>query len=177
VAYASPESALLGGVPLVNPDDLTKFFDDAADEIDATLGFIYETPVTKSAKGGPLPRPVELILARINRFLASGRYIMAVASAGEEGNVHAYGWSLVKEAQAALAGLASGANELDAVRLPNPGAGRRAPAIANKEEASNVDTFYDAFTGQTYGQRSGMMIDPAFPRTIGEREAEWTRGW
>ena len=174
MAYAEPDSALLGGVP-GNPDDLQKYFDDAADEIDATLGFVYETPITRSAEGGSLPRPVELILARINRFLASGRYIMAVASAGEEGNVHAYGWSLVKEAQAALTGLASGANELDAIRLPNPGTGRRRPAIANAEAQSNVDAFYGAFTGNQ--ANPGMMFDPTFPSNLAAQEAERLRGW
>jgi len=177
VAYATSDSALLGGVPVVDPTDLDKYFEDAADEIDATLGFVYETPITKSAAGGALPRPVELILARINRFLASGRYIMAVASAGEQGTVHAYGWSLIKEAQGALAALAAGANELDAVRLPNPGAQRKNPAINNAEEQSNVDAFYDAFTGFWPGQKKGMIFDPNFPKNIGEREAEWVRGW
>lgn len=177
MAYASPDSALLGSIPVVNPDDLTKYFDDAADEIDAALGFHYETPITKAADGNALPRPVELILARINRFLASGRYIMAVASGGEEGSVHAYGWSLIKEAQSALASIASGVNELDAIRLPNKGAARRTPGIVNAEDGSNVDAFYDSFTGFWPSQKKGMIFDPNFPKNIGEREAEWIRGW
>ena len=177
MAYATSDSALLGGIPATDPDTLSKYFDDAADEIDATLGFVYETPITNSADGGSLPRPVQLILARINRFLASGRYIMAVAAGGEDNTVNAYGWSLIKEAQAALASLASGATELDAVRLPNPGDQRKNPAIANAEDGSNVDAFYDSFTGFWPSQKKGMIFDPNFPKNVGEREAEWIRGW
>jgi hypothetical protein len=177
VAYAASDSALLGGIPASDTATMQKYFDDAADEMDATLGFLYETPITKTHEGGSLPRPVVLILARINRFLASGRYIMAVASAGEDGQVNAYGYSLVKEAQTALNSIAQGEVELDAVRLPNPGSSRRTPRVANAEDESNVDAFYDAFTGFWPSQKKGMIFDPNFPKNIGQREAEWIRGW
>lgn len=175
MSYATPDSGLLGGIPVGAGTDLKSYFDDAADEIDAAIGFIYKTPVTTGADGGSLPRPVSLILKRINRYLASGRYIMAVASGGEDNGLHAYGLSLVKEATQALTGIASGANELTAERIPDPNEARRTPAIQNAEAQSNVDAFYGAFTQGSSQQ--GMIFDPNFPRDLIQRESEWTRGW
>jgi hypothetical protein len=174
-SYAPVESGLLGGIPVAVGTNLQAYFDDAADEIDAAIGLVYETPVTVAADGGSLPRPVSLILKRINRYLASGRYIMAVASAGEDSGVHAYGMSLVREAQAALAQIAEGGNELDAKRHNNPDQARRAPGILNKDSRSNVDDFYDAYTSNQ--PNKGQMFDPFFPRTLVERETEYLRGW
>lgn len=175
MTYAQPDSGLLGGIPVGAGTSLQSYFDDAADEIDAAIGFTYKTPVATGGDGGPLPRPVTLILKRINRYLASGRYIMAVASGGEDNGLHAYGLSLVREAQAALGRIAEGDNVIDAERIIDKDKERLAPKIQNAEAKSNVDAYYDAFTWAS--TEDGMIFDPNFPRSLGAREAEWTRGW
>lgn len=157
--YATPDSGLLGGIPVADPNQLSAYFQDAADEIDAAIGILYETPVTKSGGGGPLPRRVTLLLARINRYLASGRYILAVAAAGEDSGLHAYGRSLVADASAALKNIVTGSSELDALRIPDPGLGRRGPRLVNAESKSNVDEFYKNMTGG-FLHEDGMVFAP-----------------
>ena len=158
--YAEAESGLLGGIPVADQTQLTAYFQDAADEIDAAIGLIYQTPVTKSANGGVLPRPVQLTLARINRYLASGRYILAVAAAGEDSGLHAYGRSLVADASAALKNIVNGSVDLDALRIPNEGAERQGPRIANAEPRSNVDAFYENMTSGSFVHEDGMIFSP-----------------
>lgn len=170
--YATPDSGLLGGIPVADPSQLDAYFQDAADEIDAAIGFMYQTPVTRGAGGGVLPRPTGLVLARINRYLASGRYILAVAAAGEDSGLHAYGRSLVSDASTALKNIVSGANELDALRIPNEGAERRGPRVVNAESKSNVDAFYANMTGGDPTHEPGMVFSPT---PLNPWEA--SRGW
>jgi hypothetical protein len=167
--YAPSDSALLGGIPVSSPSELDGFFEDAADEIDAAIGAIYEIPVTRSLTGGSLPGVTGLFLKRINRYLASGRFILARAAGGEDDNLHAYGLSLVREAQNAIMGIANGSTQIDAKRLVTDDRDqRKAPAIANAEAASNVDSFYGYMTGT-----DGMVFSPTSgPFGVGALEVE-----
>jgi len=148
---------------------MASYVQDASDEIDAVLGFMYETPIVQSSDGSALSRPVSLMLKRINRYLASGRYIMAVASSGEDTETHAYANRLIREATDALKQISSGKIDLDAKKVPLSGDAAQGPAIRNAEAHSNVDAFYANFTGA-----DGMMFGP---RTFSPAPYEVERGW
>lgn len=148
---------------------MATFVNDAADEIDSIIGYTYETPVTNREDGLPLDErsPVLLTLKRINRYLASGRYIMAVAASGEEQELHAYAKRLVNEALDALKKIAEGSVPFDARQLPDSRAFDKGPRISNAEVRSNVDAFYGAYTGT-----DGMMFGARSPFNVGRLESE-----
>lgn len=166
-AYAQSDTLLLGGIPAHDDTELEKFVNDAADEIDSILGVVFETPVTNRPDGLPIDRPASLALTRINRYLASGRYIMARAASGEDDNLHTYGARLVREALDALRDMASGKVIFNARRLSDPEAERKGPRMSNAEARSNVDAFYGAQTGS-----DGMMYGAPFPYRLGRLESE-----
>ncbi len=166
MAYCEPDTLLLGGIP-ADESELVKFVNDAADEIDSTLGAVFETPVTYRADGLPLDRPALLTLTRINRYLATGRFILARAASGEEDNVHNYGARLIRESLDALRDIVRGNVNFNARRLHDPEAERKGPRIANAEARSNVDTFYGAQTGP-----DNMMYGAPSPYRIGRLESE-----
>lgn len=169
MAYVEADTLLLGGIPTRSEAEMQKFVDDAADEIDSILGYVYETPVTNKEDGLPLsPRsPVLLTLKRINRSLATGRYILAVAASGEDTELHAYGRRLVTEALDALKKIAEGNVPFDARQIPDSRALGKGPRISNAEVASNVDAFYGAYTGT-----DGMMFGARSPFNVGRLESE-----
>lgn len=145
--YADPDMRLVGNIPARAELELAGFYDDAADEIDAILGSEFDTPVTVAQDGTSLPRTVSLILRRVNRFLATGRYILAVTAGGEDTQLQAYGASLIREALTALQQILSGTISINAKRLSGDASrvGRQ-PAVSNTDAASQVDTFYNNFT-------------------------------
>lgn len=144
--YSDDADLLTGNVPLPSYLNSDKFVSDAADEIDSKIGFLYVTPVVVS-EVIPEKRPTALLLKRINNHLASGRLLLAAAAAGEDRALHAYGASLVSEANAALESIACGEIKLDADKLNSrPDDLKASPLIGNKDEESNVDAFYDRIT-------------------------------
>ena len=167
MAYTEPDTLLLGGIPAHSEDELAQFVNDASDEIDSILGTVFDTPITMRPDGQPLDRPALLTLTRINRYLASGRYIMARAASGEEDNLHTYGARLVREALDALRDINSGKVVFAAKKLPDPTAEGKGPRISNAEEQSNVDAFYNAQTGP-----GNMMYGSPYPFRIGRLESE-----
>jgi hypothetical protein len=151
-AYSAPGDLLLGGIPLPSYLDSEKIVQDAADEIDSKIGYVYTTPIDVSATSD-LTRPAKLLLKRINNFLATGRLILQVASPEEDRNLHAYGWSLVKEATAALDAIASGEITLEGAPLEEGAASTPAssvPLISNLDSESNVEAFYDRMANPNY---------------------------
>lgn len=168
MAYCEADTLLLGAIPARTELDMQQFVNDAADEIDSIIGYTYETPVTTREDGLPLGErsPVLLTLARINRYLASGRYILAVAATSEETELNAYGQRLVNEALATLKAILGSAN-FDARKLPDTDAINKGPRITNAEVASNVDAFYGAYTGS-----DGMMFGPQPRYNVGRLESE-----
>lgn len=167
MAYAEPDTLLLGGIPARNEVELLQFVNDAADEIDSILGGVFETPVTDRADGLPLDRPALLTLTRINRYLASGRYILAVGASGEDDSLHSYGNRLVREALDALRDIVNGKVLFDARRLPDPNAQYKGPSIIHAEAESNVEAFYSAYTGS-----DRMMFGTPPSYGIGRLETE-----
>lgn len=151
VAYSSKDDLLLGSIPIsseLNPD---KIVQDASDEIDSKLGHIFDTPFDLNEATTDLERPARLLIKRINNFLATGRLILAVASPEENQNLHAYGWQLIQEANAAIAAIISGDITLEGVTLlEKENAQVSTPLINNLDAESNVEAFYDRIANPDY---------------------------
>ena len=151
MAYSVVADLLTGDVPTPGYLSPQKYIDDAADEIDSKIGFIYKTPVIITEENpvgtpNPVVRPVRLLLKRLNNFLASGRLIMAVSAAGEDDRLHAYGYSLVQDATLALMQISEGKLPLDGVERLDETDGEvsvTAPLFYNEDLESNVSAFYD----------------------------------
>jgi len=143
------ENDLLTGVDVSIPDTISKaqFVRDAADEIDSMIGFLYTTPVVLSATDEAKYRPTVLLLKRVNRFLASGRLLLAAAAVGEDSQLHAYGKSLVDDAMAVLAAIVDRKIILEGV-LPSAQQADTYQVsrgyIFNLDQKSGVETFYDS---------------------------------
>ena len=149
MAYSATTDLLTGDLPLPSYVSPQKFVDDAADEIDSKIGFLYATPVDINAP--EIVDPVKKLLKRLNNFLASGRLIMMLTQSEEDTRLHAYGYSLVVDAQAALDQIASG--ELVVGLPPADGAPTdvaTAPLIYNQDSESQVEAFYDRIANPYY---------------------------
>lgn len=150
VVYSAEEDLLLGNIPLPSYASAEKFINDAADEIDSVLGFLYVTPIDMS-DGGTVLKPARLLVKRISNWLATGRLVLAVAAGGEQRELHAYGADLVKQATILLEKL--GAREIileGADPVDNDIATFVGPQIYNKDPESNVEAFYDRVTDPRY---------------------------
>lgn len=145
--YSGVDDVKIGNIPLPRHISKEALVQDAADEIDSVIGFVYSTPVDM-AEDGPTTRPARLLLKRISTHLVNGRLILESAAAQEDTQLHAYGLRLVTEAQASLAAIASreivleGADLLDGQQQVVA-----APLIANVDPISQVEAFYGHFTG------------------------------
>jgi hypothetical protein len=152
VAYCTTADVSTGNIPLPTYIDKQKFVDDAADEIDSKIGFVYQTPLDiTDSPSNLLVRPARLLLKRLNANLATGRLILALDAAGEDDKLHAYGWSLVREVTAALNNIADGDIALDGAPLVDPTANSaKAAMIFNVDPESNVEAFYDRIANPSY---------------------------
>lgn len=147
MAYCVVTDLLMGSIPLPSGAQPQAYVDMAAEEIDAVLGSRYVTPIAIDVLD-PATRPAILTLKNINRKLATGRLILAADAGGQDETLHAYGLSLVKEAQTALLTLSASSDSLPgAVPIPTSGLTYSSgPRILNKEPVSLVDGFYDSFS-------------------------------
>jgi hypothetical protein len=154
MAYSEETDLLTGNIPTPAYLSPQKYINDAADEIDSKLGFIYKTPVDLATDAEhPVPRPVRLLLKRLNNFLATGRLLMAVDAGGERTQVHAYGKQLVDDALLTLNMIAEGKLELtDTPKLDGTDGELKvtAPLISNLDAESNVEAFYDRIANPEY---------------------------
>lgn len=147
--YSTVADLLTGNIPTPAYMSPEKYVADAADEIDSVIGFVYKTPVEMADVDAT--RPARLLLKRINNFLASGRILMAAASAQEDNQVHAYAARLIREATDSLKLIASGQILLEgAEALPQSDSPKMAPLIANVDPESNVEAFYDRVANPSY---------------------------
>jgi hypothetical protein len=144
VAYSDVADLLTGDIPLPATIDPQKFVDDAADQIDSVIGFLYVTPIDTS-DASPVVRPARLLLKRLNNFIASGRLILTTGIAGEETALHAYGKSLLDEANAILVMLGKNEIPIDGAVFVNPTdtTVNAKLMLVNMESASAVETFYE----------------------------------
>lgn len=149
--YSDKDDLLTGNVPLPPYIDVNQFIQDAADEIDSHLGFIYKTPIQMD-ENGPVSRPARLLLKRISAHLSSGRLIMALDSSGQNEQLHNYGIYLVNEATSALRQIAEGKIRLDGAELPEDEttAAPNGPLISNLDSESQVEAFYDRIANPAY---------------------------
>jgi hypothetical protein len=150
MAYSQTTDLLLGEIPVPSYINTQKVVDDAADEIDSKLGHIYTTPFNVTDPG-PMSRPARLLLKRINNFLATGRLILAVASPEENQTLHAYGWSLIREATTALDAIINGDIPLEGAQVvTGTSLPVSTPLINNLDSESNVEAFYDRIANPNY---------------------------
>jgi hypothetical protein len=159
---------LIGDLRLPASMPAEAFLAQAADEIDSYLGFIYKTPFDLSADS-KIIAPAKLLLKRVNLYLAAGRALMAMNQTGEDNRVHAYGQSLVEEAEKVLCEIRDGnavlpgADPLD----PNQQQTLNVPQISNVDPESNVEAFYNRVTNPYYAYfgspLSGAESLPPYP--------------
>lgn len=153
-AYCTSADLLLGNVPV--PSDAQKYIDAAAEEIDSHIGFKYQTPVVVG--NSPEQRPIELLLKRLNAWLASGRLILALDGAGEDDQLHTYGAYLVTQVNETLAKIMDGSITLPGVPPSSPeGSIQTGPMMANGEEASFVDAHAEVF-----GNPAAIVLDRSY---------------
>lgn len=136
----------------------------AAEEIDAAIGMLYQTPVTVE-EDDPAKRFDTLTLKRINALLASGRLITSMATGGEQNRVQAYGeyllrfgWGLLKQIQDGTIKLTSAVP----IDQPDSNATRRGPLlVTDNQQASLVDSFYQNFQPAGFAPyRQGTTDEP-----------------
>lgn len=155
MAYSEVSDLLTGDIPLGAGVDAQKYVDQAADDMDAKLGWIYEVPIDLDGDPladppvAPLPNHQILLLKGINNKLASGRLILTLDISGEDKSLHAYGHFLIKEANAELLLLANGTLDLSAPRVPQPDETtiNRVPGVVNLDEESLLTPFVKTVHG------------------------------
>lgn len=145
--YSEVTDLLVGDLRLPAGLRPQQYVDDATNEIDSVIGFIYQTPIDISSDNTPVVRPVRLLLKRVANTLASGRLILAMSTGTQRTELHAYGAKLVDDATAVLRQIASGEILLKGAPVidnpDDPNAQFTGPQIANLDAESNVEAFYD----------------------------------
>jgi phage gp36-like protein len=152
VAYCTVEDLLIGDIPTSDVLSPTKYVNDAADEIDSKIGFRYDTPIPVAGSSST-PRPVVLLLKRLNSHLASGRLILAATILSEDTELNAYGKALVEESMQVIDALALGKVVLGGVDPVDASIMPVIPPkvlIANHDATSAVDDFYDKVVNPAY---------------------------
>lgn len=112
-----------------------------ADDIDAQLGHIYQTPIVVPDE--PKYRPTLLLLKKINNLLASGRLMLDMSAAGEDDNPNAYGMQMLREGLALLGQIQSGSIILAGAPRIDESTGAPGPLIHNEDSVSLVEQFYN----------------------------------
>lgn len=139
--YSTPDDLLFGAVP--PPQNLDHWIQVADDEIDASIGRIYVTPVAFPVSTEA--RPAKLLIKKVSSMLATGRAIMAIDAGSEEGNVNQYANYLIKEACRIIEAVSSGDITLDGVQMLSPDDTTSAPKVYNVDTESLVESFYGNF--------------------------------
>jgi len=171
MTYSTVDDLLTGDLLISQKVDKQKFVQDAADEMDSKLGFLYELPLAPCVTDPPpaVPATLEpheiLLLKGINNKLASGRLILTLDIAGEETVLHAYGLRLITEAMNDLMLVANGNVLLSACRQEMVAGLRsnRTPLCVNRDEESAQDMFESAVMrrGETAVWQPGEAADEA----------------
>jgi hypothetical protein len=134
MAYCSENDLLVGDMEFSAATSKESFVRDAANEMDARLGFVYVLPITG------IPAHAQTLLKMINARLASGRLLMSIAAPAEDDGVHRYGEWLIKEAYNDLHAICNGSIQLAGATStadPTP----RSGASYNHDEESAFDMF------------------------------------
>lgn len=150
--YCEVSDLLIGDLILPVEIDPAKYITSAAEEMDSRIGLLYETPIEIDDADQEKYRATITFLRSINTRLASGRILMAAASALELTTVHAYARNLVEGALADLKliedrkYILQGAKEN--TNPPEAYVSSRAYSY-NQDPVSAVDAFY-------------AVVDPAY---------------
>ena len=156
--YSVVDDLLLGDLPVSATVNKQKFVNDAADEIDSRLGFVYETPLPMD---GTMERHAELTIKRVANNLASGRLILMLASPTEQRALHAYGQSLVNAALADLGFILAGTLPLDGATKQDADVDQdTGPSVKNLDSASAVEAFYGDTMGTGPLRWTGPVWEP-----------------
>lgn len=169
--YSKVEDLLLGDLIIPRTVSKDKFIEDASDEMDAKLGWMYATPLAPcevpadATETEPtfehLPRHERLLLKSICNRLASGRLILTLDAAGEQTTLHAYGYRLVQDALGELNMLANGEVELSAcppLAGTVAGGDDRVPEVYNEDEESLLLGFQNTvLRGQSWWTKPGSL--------------------
>jgi phage gp36-like protein len=140
MAYSTNEDMLIGDLQM-DTDIKTKHVEAASAEIDAKIGHIYAVPLSG------LSGYAEGLVKHIANMIATGRAIMAVASGSEDGEVNAYGDSLLREGLGLLQGIISGATVLSGVTQVSEAPALGGAKIFQKDSTSPMDVFYGNVMG------------------------------
>ncbi|USH45014.1 hypothetical protein SEA_CAMERICO_17 [Gordonia phage Camerico] len=143
-AYCAASDLMLGPIGIEGDEkprwlDVDKQIQNAAGEIDSVLGRIYRLPLVIEPDSADAQ-----LLNKLNRFLASGRILMAAASAQEGDSVHQYARYLVSSAEKALQAFADGSMTLEN-QVPSSSATQDYPSgpdIFLSDKGSFVKDFY-----------------------------------
>lgn len=158
--YSTVDDFLIENIPLPRTLNAQKFVNDAADEIDSVIGARYATPINM-LESGPVLRHSRLLIRRVSVALSTGRMILALATPGEDGSLHAYGARLVRDALSLLEGIRVGDILLEGAETTDSFGQDGTMSIVNHDPTSIVDTFESAFMGGAGGgQVSGPVWRP-----------------
>lgn len=149
--YSTVGDLLLGDLPVPTYMDQQKYVNDAANEIDSVIGFLYVTPVDMTDPG-PVSRPARLLMTRLNTHLSSGRLLMAIATASEDTQLNAYGRYLVDMVGTTLQEIVDGKIQLPGAAQNDNGDDTpnfSGPVIANIDQVSIVESFYQQLAQPT----------------------------
>lgn len=143
-AYCVASDLMLGPLGVEGDEtprwlNVEKEIEKAAGEIDSVLGRVYKLPLVL-----PEGSADQQMLNKLNRFIASGRILMAAASAQEADSVHQYARYLISSAEKALQGFVDGTLFLDN-QTPSSSATQdypSGPEIFLSDEGSFVKSFY-----------------------------------
>lgn len=150
-AYCDPDDLLVGDVS-VDPLELDKFINSAYEDITASLGHVYVTPIDSSS----LEEHVQLLLKKINVLIASGRFLMSRSMDRDE--TDPYATSLLREGRGLLKQIETGQLLLSGVTRTVGAAEGNAPTITNHDARSAVDTFYGETGSYRDVWRPGSLV-------------------
>lgn len=157
MAYCVAADLLLGDISLSTTVDRDAYVNAAADEIDASIGHLYTTPIDTS-EAGPVARHSRLLLKRINLLIATGRLVLSL-NIGDTDTLHAYGLKMLTEGLMSLKEIHDGRVLLDGAIRPDETAAP-GPTIVNRDELSAVESFYELTMRQTPGSPATLVWAP-----------------
>lgn len=161
--YCDPEDLILGKLHNDDTPRRIKFVNMAADEIDECLGQTFVLPLAPPLPATVFPTHVQNALKRANIYIASGRYLLDSAAAGQVDGVDSYGMYLLQEGRSLLQAMEYGTFDIGAVKITVQSGGD-APMIVQGDSTSGVDAFYAFTSGDpltfdpygSYGWRPGI---------------------
>lgn len=159
MAYSGVTDLLLGDTRVDGVVNKESYVNAAADEMDAALGFIYETPITVN-QSDPVNRPTILLLKLINNYLASGRIIITISRNAEDNSLDALGKYYVNLAMQRINDIVNGKIELLGAKRNAEEKSYQGPATYNAEPESLVDMFYGNFNPSNPGYYSPFSYPP-----------------